>query len=75
MAPRILIFHLQIPYQEWLAYHRGAAASVQVEAEDGRQIRLPASALRAFASHTGVYGRFALRYDDTNNRLLDLRRL
>jgi len=74
MAVQTVIFHLAIPCEQWLEYHRGRASSVLVRADDGRSLRLPASALRPFASHSGVHGRFALRYAE-DHRLLDLRRL
>jgi hypothetical protein len=69
-----LVFHLNLPRDTWLHYYRGRASSVRVRAEDGRTVSLPASALRRFAGHDGVHGRFELRYDQAH-RLLDLRRL
>ncbi len=74
MAAQMLTFRLSIDREQWLGYHRGHASAVLVRADDGRRVRLPASALRPFASHAGVHGRFALRYA-ADHRLLDLRRL
>lgn len=74
MAAGTLTFSLSLSRDQWLVYYRGHASSVRVRAEDGRSVCLPASALRPFADHAGIRGRFALRYDH-QNRLLDLRRL
>ncbi|KIH77464.1 Protein of unknown function [Geoalkalibacter ferrihydriticus] len=58
-----IFFRLRISAEEYLRYYRGTATFVQVRAEDGRRIRLPASSLRRFVMRGGIEGRFRLRFD------------
>jgi hypothetical protein len=57
-------FRLHISAELYLRYYQGKAAFVQVISEDGRRIRLPASSLRPFVSHEGIYGRFRLKFNE-----------
>lgn len=65
-------FRLAIPAEEYLAYYRGNAKAVVVRSDDNRTIRFPASAIREFVSHDGVYGRFEITFDE-NNKLIEVK--
>jgi hypothetical protein len=67
-------FRLAIGAQRFVAYYEGTVRDVVAHALDGRIVRFPAEHLRPFVTHAGVFGLFALRYDD-RNKLIDLRRL
>jgi hypothetical protein len=67
-------FRVAIPARRFEDYYRGAARHVLVRAEDGRSIQLPASLLRPFLDHQGVYGEFLICFDE-NHKLVDIRRL
>lgn len=69
-----LCFRLDLSSQQYLAYYRGQAGSIQTLSLDGRRVRFPASILRPHVRPDGVRGLFALRID-ANNRVLDLRRI
>ena len=71
---RVIAFSLAIPTDELLRYYRNEANAVLVQADDGRRVQLPASALRPFVDRAGVYGRFTMTIDD-NNKLIDIRRV
>lgn len=63
-------FILNIPADTLLSYYRGNARNVIAKCLDGSTIRFPVENLRPFVTHTGVSGKFVIRYDD-NNRLVD----
>lgn len=55
-------------------YYAGHIKYVQAQSDDGRQIRFPAQALLPYISHTGVQGRFVLRFDD-QHKFIEMARL
>ncbi|UTA49364.1 DUF2835 domain-containing protein [Simiduia sp. 21SJ11W-1] len=65
---------LAISRDELLRLYRGSARVVSAVAVDGRRIRFPADALRRLVTDKGVYGRFAIEFDDAN-RLIAVRPL
>ncbi|MDH5444792.1 MAG: DUF2835 domain-containing protein [Gammaproteobacteria bacterium] len=67
-------FDINIPADEIIAYYKGIARQVSVEAYDGRRIEFPAEKLRPFLNHSGVYGIFELEFDD-QHRFVALHRL
>lgn len=67
-------FRLAITAEKYLAYYQGVAKNILVRAEDGRRIRFPASNLRPFLMHDGIYGVFELHFDH-RNKLIDIVRL
>ncbi len=58
-----VFFVIHLSAEEFLRYYQGTAGFIQVQAEDGRRIRLPAGNLRRFVTATGIRGRFRLRFD------------
>ncbi len=70
----VITFQLNISAADFLRYYQGQASSVNVTAEDGRRIRLPAIRFRPFLGHTGVNGRFRLEFD-ANNKFISLTRI
>ncbi len=63
MSQRIVV-DLAISADEYLAYYKGSARQVVAKATDGRIVRFPASILQRMVGHEGIYGRFAIDFDD-----------
>jgi hypothetical protein len=62
-------FRLAITAEEYLAYYQGSAKVVVAYSEDNRTIRFPASAIRQFVTHDGIFGNFEITFDE-NNKLI-----
>ncbi|PCI75008.1 MAG: topoisomerase II [SAR86 cluster bacterium] len=62
-------FRLAIPAEKYLAYYQGNAKDIAVHSEDNRNVRFPASAIRQFLTHDGIFGRFEIQFDE-NNKLI-----
>lgn len=58
-----VVVDLNIPEEEYLRVYRGSARTVLAYSIDGRRVSLPANILQPFISHTGVQGRFRIRFD------------
>ncbi|AYC33483.1 DUF2835 family protein [Pseudomonas cavernae] len=69
-----LVLDIALPAARLQAVYRGQANRVLLHSRDGRRVSLPAHHLRAFLSHAGVYGCFALEVSPAGE-LLSLRRL
>ena len=67
-------FSIDLEYERFLRFYQGEAQMVQVVADDGRQIRFPAAALRPHLQHSGIQGRFEIVFD-ANHKLKALNRL
>ena len=67
-------FSLNISTETYLSYYQGSARNVSVQAEDGRNIKFPASALQKFVSHSGIQGRFEIVFND-QNKLIGLNKI
>ncbi|HEB96609.1 MAG TPA: DUF2835 family protein [Sedimenticola thiotaurini] len=67
-------FRIDLPPERFVRYYQGVAQAVVVQAEDGRNIQLPAVNLRPFVTGEGVRGRFQLTLDD-DGRLLQIDRI
>ncbi len=67
-------FRLAIEAGELMRHYRGQAACIRVRASDGNVLQLPASSMRRFVSHAGLYGRFAITYDG-EHRLRSIERI
>ena len=52
-----------------MAYYQGSAQVVVARSEDNKTIRFPASAIRQFVTHDGVFGEFEIAFDE-NNKLI-----
>lgn len=66
-----LRFHLSLSSEKYLKYYQGQANSIQVRSLDNKSIRFPASAIRQFLMHDGIYGVFEIRFDK-NNKLIEV---
>ena len=62
-------FRLAISANDYLAHYQGSAQVVVVRSEDNRVVQFPASAIRKFVTHDGIYGRFEMTIDE-NNKLI-----
>jgi len=62
-------FRLALSAEECLAYYQGSAQFVIAYSEDNKTIRFPASAIRKFVTHDGVFGNFEITFDE-NNKLI-----
>lgn len=70
--PNSIRFRLAIPADDYLAYYQGSAQEVVVRSDDDRIVRFPASAIRKFVTHDGVFGHFEVTFDE-KNRLIEIR--
>lgn len=61
-----MIIDLVISADEFERWYYGAAKDVIASALDGRKVRFPAAILRPYITHTGIYGRFRILFDDNN---------
>jgi len=74
MASQNIRFQLALPAEEFLSYYQGKAQNVVVESIDNKTIQFPASAIRQFLSHEGIYGLFEIQFDE-NNKLIEIIRI
>ncbi len=68
-SPGSVRFRLAISADEYLAYYQGGARDVVARSEDNKTIRFPASAIRKFVTHNGIFGDFEITFDE-NNKLI-----
>ncbi len=59
-----VIVDLHIPREEWLKIYRGETNQVYATTRDGRSIKFPANILSRYTTHDGVYGSFAIYFDE-----------
>ncbi|MBE0483289.1 MAG: DUF2835 domain-containing protein [Bacterioplanes sp.] len=59
-----VVVDLAISADEYLSYYRGHIKYVVATTLDGRQVRFPANILQKMVGHEGIYGRFAIQFDD-----------
>ena len=62
-------FRLAISAEEYLAYYQGSAQVVVARSDNNKTIRFPASAIRKFVTHDGIFGSFEITFDE-NNKLI-----
>ncbi len=67
-------FRLAISAEDYLAYYQGSAQAVVARSDDNKTVRFPASAIRKFVTHDGVFGRFEITFDE-NNKLIEIQRI
>ena len=65
---------LAVSAEEYLAYYKGSAHEVVVRSDDNRIVRFPASAIRKFVTHDGIFGKFEITFDE-NNKLIAIQLL
>ena len=69
--PSSIRFRLAISAEEYLAYYQGSAQVVVARSDDNKTIRFPASAIRKFVTHDGIFGSFEITFDE-NNKLISI---
>ena len=67
-------FAIRISADDYLAYYKGHARQVIVNAHDGRRVQFPASCLQPFVLHDGINGVFRLRFG-ADNKLIGLEKI
>lgn len=67
-------FRLAISAEEYLAYYQGSAQVVVARSDDNKTVQFPASAIREFVTHEGVFGYFEIAFDE-NNKLIAIQRI
>lgn len=70
----ILLLDIALSAQSLRAVYQGRANRVLLTSREGRRVSLPAHHLRSFLTHAGVYGCFALEFND-QGQLLSLRQV
>ncbi len=70
-CPNSIRFRLAISAEEFLAYYQGGARDVVACSEDNKTVRFPASAIRKFVTHDGIFGDFEITFDE-DNKLISL---
>jgi uncharacterized protein DUF2835 len=70
-ASHSIRFRLALNADKYLAYYKGSARNIVVRSEDNRSIKFPASAIRSFLTHEGVFGLFEIQFDE-NNKLVKI---
>ena len=69
-----ITFNIKISSTEYLKFYQGNTTWVNIVADDGRRIKLPAKHLRRFLDHNGISGHFKMTFDD-NNTMIKLERV
>ena len=67
-------FQLSITAEKYLAYYQGKARNIVARSEDNRNIKFPASAIRSFLTHDGIFGLFEIQFDE-NNKLIKINQI
>lgn len=68
-----IAFRLHLSAEQYKAYYQGQVKFIQVQSNDGRSIRFPASAIQKFLTVDGIHGDFVIQFD-ANNKLRGVRR-
>ena len=66
-------FSIDIKENEFISYYSGKVKNIIVRSEDNKTIQFPAQLLQQFVSHSGIKGRFRIRYGK-NHKLLSIDR-
>lgn len=69
-----MVVNLVIQAEEYQRMYMGTARTVSTVSVDGRSVSFPANILRPFVTHTGVAGRFMIRFT-SDNRFESIERL
>ena len=74
VSPHSIRFQLAISSENFLAYYQGVARDIVVLSEDNRTLKFPASAIRSFLRHEGIFGVFEIHFDE-NNKLIAIKQI
>jgi hypothetical protein len=69
-----LRFHLNLSYEQYLAFYQGVAKTIMAKADDGRNISFPASNIQRYLTKTGIQGHFEMELT-VQNKFVAIRRL
>ena len=61
-----LVVDIGITADSYLGMYEGTAETVFATTREGFSVRFPANILRPFVAHDGIYGTFAIFFDDDN---------
>jgi hypothetical protein len=67
-------FYLDISPQQYLSYYKNSGIVVNVQADNGRTLQFPASELQKFVTHSGIQGRFEIKFNE-QHKLVSLKRV
>ena len=59
-----VIVDLAVSPSDYQLYYSRQVQQVVAHTSDGRRVRFPANILQHVVGHEGVYGRFAIEFDD-----------
>lgn len=71
---KILYFNIDISHEQYLRYYQGAVDKIIVTTEDGYRVQFPASFMQRYVTHSGIRGRFEIKFDESN-KLVSLDKL
>jgi len=57
-------FYLALSYHKYLEVYKGNAEYVVAQSFDGRTLRFPADILKPYLTRDGIYGTFAIKFDN-----------
>jgi len=61
-----VLISLSISADEYIRVYQGSAKTVSTIDHYGRRIRFPVNILQPYVTHEGVYGVFAIEFDNNN---------
>ncbi len=71
---QLIRFHLNLSYEQYLAFYQGTIKTVMVKADDGRNISFPASNIKCYLTKYGIQGYFEMELT-TQNKFVAIKRL
>lgn len=74
LGPKRIRFNIALDADKYLSYYKGNARNIVVRSEDNRSLKFPASAVRKFLTHDGIFGLFEIQFDD-NKKLIEIIRI
>ena len=69
-----LRFHLNLSYEQYLAFYQGVTKTIMVKADDGRNISFPGSNIQRYLTKTGIQGYFEMELT-TQNKFIGIKKL
>jgi Protein of unknown function (DUF2835) len=71
---QLIRFHLNLSYEQYLAFYRGVVKTVMAKADDGRNISFPASNIQRYLTKAGIKGHFEMELT-LQNKFVAIKRL
>lgn len=60
--------------EKYMAYYKGKAGYIMAQSLDNRKVTFPASAIRSFLTHEGIFGLFEIHFDE-KNKLIEIKKI